>query len=182
MRQETLTDRVRQRLIELKHEKRWRRKNVAARLGVDGSTVSRLVTNVDITLAQLEAIAHEAGVNAAELVAPPGTLKQLSADEAELLRAVRAWPKNVQQALLEFVRYFADETPVELQTRNVHAFWRGMPREDRDLVYAILQMVRERIVTPDLREVLMTRLEAALLKRRDGGAKKPPKGRNDDAA
>jgi transcriptional regulator with XRE-family HTH domain len=168
----TLTERVRGRLVALKQEKRWKRKDVAARLGVDGSAVSRIVTNKDITLAQLEAIATEAGVEPAELVAPPGTLKQVNAEEAELLRYWRAWPKSVSQALLAFLRYFADESPAETQTRNVHEFWRGLNTRDRGWIFGILQMVREGILTPDLREGLTDRAIEALQQRRGGRAKR----------
>lgn len=176
MASETLTEMVRARLAELSRERRFSQTKVAKRLGVDPSAVNRTIHGPkEITLVELEVIADEANVQVAELIAPPGTLKQVRPDEAELLRYVRMWPKSVSVALLEFLRFFADESPAETQTRNVHEFWRRMGPRERPWVYGVLQMVREGILTPDLREALAAQLEAETRLRRAGGAKKPPK-------
>jgi transcriptional regulator with XRE-family HTH domain len=180
---DALTERVRARLVELHRARRFSQTKVALTLGVHPSAVSRTLTgDKAITLEELGCIADAAGVNVAELVAPPDTLKQLNAEESELLRYVRDWPQEVGRALLMFLRYFADETPAEHQTRNVHQFWRGMPTRDRLWVYGLLQMVREGILTPDLREALTDRLideqqrrQAALSKRT-----RTERRRNDD--
>ena len=181
MSNDPLTERVRARLVELHRARKFSQTKVAARLRVHPSAVNRTLTsNKAITLAELEVIADEAKVNAAELVAPPGTVKQLNAPEAELLRYVRTWPTEIREALLVFLRYFGDEAPAEAQTRNVHQYWRGMKPSDRPWVYGLLQMVREGILTPDLREGLLDRLTTEVRRRPGGDVKRQSKRRGDD--
>jgi transcriptional regulator with XRE-family HTH domain len=181
MAENSLTERVRARLVELHRAKKFSQTKVAGRLNVHPSAVNRTLTSDKaITLDELETIADEAGTNAAELLAPPGTLKQLNADEAELLRFVRVWPVEVRDALLTFLRYFADEPPADVQTRNVHQFWRGMHAGDRMWVYGILQMVREGMLSPDLREGLADRLVDEQQKRQAARARRTRKERRRD--
>lgn len=179
----TLTEQVRERLLELSEAKKFSQTKVARRLKMAPSAVNRTVRGLKaITLTELEVIADEAKVPVAELIAPPGTIKQVSASEAELLRYVRSWPKSVTEALLSFLRFYADETPVETQTRNVHEFWRRMPLGDRMWIYGVMQMVREGMLPQDLREGLIDQIQAGMQRRKGSGATKRPKDRGDDAA
>jgi transcriptional regulator with XRE-family HTH domain len=171
-----LTEHVRARLVELHRAKKFTQTAVARRLNKDTSAANRILTGTKaITLADLEAIADEADVNAAELIAPPGTLKQLNAEEAELLRMLRAWPQSVRLALLVFLRFFADESPAETQTRNLHEHWRGLNAGDRNWIAGVVQMVREGILPPDLREGLIDQLITETQKRRAADAKRRPR-------
>jgi transcriptional regulator with XRE-family HTH domain len=170
MSSDDLTERVRARLLDLSRRRRFNQSKVAARLNLHSSAINRtLKGSKEITLKELEIIADEAQERPAELLAPPGTVKELNAEEAELLRFFRAWPKETREALAAFLRYFADESPAETQTRNVHQFWRGMKINDRQWVYGLMQMVREGILPPDLREGLLDRLTDELRKKRDAG-------------
>lgn len=138
------TERVRRRLRELADDRRFNQTKVAARLGIDQSNVNRYVRGATpITISFLEAISGETGIPLAELVAPPGTIHELHADEAALIRWLRRWPISVTRSLARFLAFFADEPSEVLQTRNQHELWRGMAQKDRDWYQAIGVMLRE---------------------------------------
>jgi transcriptional regulator with XRE-family HTH domain len=171
MRHHTLTERVRARLLELQKDGRFSQSRVARRVGVDPSAINRtLRSDKAITLDELEAFAQECDLEPAELIAPPGTLKQLNADEAEILRAMRMWPQDVRDALRAFLRYFADEKPADQQSRNLHQLWRGLRANDRGWIFGVVQLVREGVLTPDLQEQLADQLITERQKRRAYGA------------
>jgi transcriptional regulator with XRE-family HTH domain len=175
-----LTERVRARLSELHEDRRFSQTKVAKRLGVTPSAINRTLRGEKaLTLEELEVIADEAHVPIAELIAEPGSIKQVSASEAALLRYVRSWPKSVQDCLLEFLRYWADEPPVDLQTRQVHEYWRRLGVHDRMWIFGILQMVREGLMTPEIQEGLSDRIVTELRGRKAGGASRKRKGEDD---
>ncbi|MGP1666195.1 MAG: helix-turn-helix domain-containing protein, partial [Rhodanobacter sp.] len=77
----------------LNAEKRFSIAAAATQAGVSASSMWHYVKGErPLTLDVLEVISRLSGAPMAELVAPPdAVLKQLDADEAALLRAVRAW-------------------------------------------------------------------------------------------
>jgi transcriptional regulator with XRE-family HTH domain len=87
-----LTERVRARLSELHDDRRFSQTRVAKRLGVTPSAINRTLRGEKaLTLEELEVIADEAHVPIAELIAEPGSIKQVSASEAALLRSARGF-------------------------------------------------------------------------------------------
>lgn len=160
----SLTERVRLALQRLFRERRFSQTNIAKRLGIVPSAVSRTLTdpNRPITLDFLEALAAEVpGVHVSELVAPSdAVLKQLNAEEAMILRALRRWPASVTRALAVFLAFFADEAPVDVQTRNLHEYWRGLGVKDREWLFGVAVLLREGTLAPDLQAGLVERLEA----------------------
>jgi transcriptional regulator with XRE-family HTH domain len=168
-----LTERVRARLSELHDDRRFSQTKVARRLGVTPSAINRTLRGEKaLTLEELEVIADEAGVPIAELIAEPGSIKQVNASEAELLRFVRSWPQSVREALLTFLRYWADEAPVDLQSRQVHEYWRRLGVHDRLWVFGILQMVREGLMSPEIQAGLSDRISTELKGRQARDVKK----------
>jgi hypothetical protein len=125
-----------------------------------------------LTLVFLEAVADETCVPLAELVAGAEKLHELDAYESALIRALRLWPKSVTQAILSFVAFFADESPVERQAKNLHEMYRKMDDGDREFLSSLAVLLREKAVPPDLRAGISnqlkgeTRLEPKYGKRR----------------
>lgn len=112
------------------------------------------------SLTMLEAVSELTQVPIAELVTPPeAVLKQLNPDEAALLRWLRSWPLDVTRSLVQFVAFFADEPPAARQTRNLHELWRGLGHADREWLYGVAVMLREKTLAPDLQAALLQRLE-----------------------
>lgn len=155
------TERMRRRLRELSDDRRFRQTKIAARLGIAQSAVNRYIHGATpITVSFLEAISEETGIPIAELVAPPGTIHQLNADEAALIRWLRGWPLSVTRALVAFLAPFADEPPQAKQTRNLHELWRRMPAKKREWFYSVGLLLMEGTLAPDLQARLLARLEA----------------------
>lgn len=167
---EDATSRVRARIRDLKDARRFKQVNVANRLGMDPSALSLYIHgNRPLTLRVLEAIAEEAAIPLAELVAPEEGWKQVSPGEAALLRHLRKWPAAlINDCLIPFFAFFADEEPAETQTRNVHEHWRRLKRTDREWVYGLLVMLREGLLPPDLRAGLDRQLAAERLREKSG--------------
>jgi transcriptional regulator with XRE-family HTH domain len=160
--QKTLADRLAERLRELS-EKRGFRNALAKRMGVYPSAITPYVAgDRAMSLEMLEAISELSQIPLAELVAAPtSTIKELTADEAFVLRALRRWPRTVTQALVGFLTFFADEEPVAGQTRNMHELWRRMSPRDQDAVYGYALMRREGSLPPELEQALFADLSAA---------------------
>ncbi len=157
----TTTDRVRRRLRELSDTKAFKQTKVAARLDIDQGAVNRYINGATpITVSFLEAVSEETSIPLAELVAPPGTIHQLNADEAALLRWLRRWPLSVTRALCGFLAFFADEPPQLLQTRNLHELWRHLPAKRREWLYGVAVLLKEGTLAPDLQARLMAQLQA----------------------
>lgn len=162
MRAET-TYRVRQRIREMAAARQFKQTLVAKRLGVDQGSVNRYVHGpTPLTLAFLDAVSLESGVPLGEIVSPPGAFKEVDADEAALLRHLRRWPKSVLRSLVAFVGFFADESPVEQQTRNMHELWRRMGRKERERLYAAALLMKEGRLPPDQVESLVRHLPGDL--------------------
>jgi transcriptional regulator with XRE-family HTH domain len=147
-----VTTRVRGQLQALFKRTALKQIRVAERLGVAPSVVTRYLYGPSaLTLPFLDAVAEESRIPLGELLAPPGTVHQLDAYEAALIRALRLWPKSVTQAILTFVSFFADESPVERQGKNLHEMYRRMGDADREWLYSVALLVSERTLPPDLR-------------------------------
>jgi transcriptional regulator with XRE-family HTH domain len=152
MRDADVTTRVRARLLELFNAGQFKQARVADRLGINSSAITRYVNGpTALTLEFLDAVAVEANLPLGELVSPAGSGHHLDTHEAALIRALRQWPKSVTQAILNFVAFFADETPVERQGKNLHEMYRRMPDADREWLYSVALLVSERTLPPDLR-------------------------------
>ena len=157
----TATERTRLRLRELVREKRLAQHRIADRLQIARSAVNRYIQGeTPITVSFLEAVEAETRVPLAELVTEPGTVYQLNADEAALIRWLRRWPLSVTRALCGFLAFFADEPSQMRQTRNLHELWRGLPQKKRDWFYGMGILLAEGTLAPDLQARLMARLEA----------------------
>jgi transcriptional regulator with XRE-family HTH domain len=160
----TLTELVRGRLRELADSKRISQTVIARDLGLDPSAVNKTIRDDarPITLEFLEAVAVRAQVPIAELVCPPGhtIVRQLSPDEAAFVRALRQWPASVRQSLSAFFQFFANETPVDLEARNLLEFYRRGDAQDRRILYALAQLLREGMLGPDILEALEHQLRA----------------------
>ena len=151
----TLSERVTMRLQEMAHQRGFG-KRLAARLRVSQGAISPYVAGTrEVSLDMLEAMSEETGVPLAELVAPPdAVLKQLDAEEAALLRAVRNWPKDVMWNLLRFVLFFENADPVSAQSRNMHEVFRRLKPQERDWIYGLAVGLREGALQPDIQEGL----------------------------
>ena len=170
------TERTRERLQALVREKRLRQTRLADLLGIGAPSVNKYIRqNTPITVAFLEAVEQVTGIPIAELVAPPGTTHQLNAEEAAILRRLRAWPASVMHALGAFLAFFADEPPEARMTRNLHELWRGLDHRDREWLYGVAVMLRERSLAPDHLTGLADQLKAEV------AAQKAAKRRRDDA-
>ncbi len=170
------TDRVRRRLRELSTQRRFKQTKIGQRLGIDQSSVNRYVNGTTpITVSFLEAVAEETSIPLGELVAPPGTMYQLNADEAALIRWLRKWPTSVTQKLCALIQFFAEEPPGHPLLREIDELLRGMPERDRRAIYGFALMRKEGAVPPELTASLFQQLSdeskaavetAKLLKRR----------------
>ncbi len=155
---ESLTERVSARLMVLA-ETRGFKTALAARMGYTQASITPYTKGERaVPLEMLEAIAEVSQIPVCELIAEPGTLYQLDGQESALIRHLRRWPKSVTHALVAFVGFFADEPPIEAQTRNLHELWRGLPPGEKEWLYGVAVMLRERTLPPDLRAGLVDRL------------------------
>ena len=155
----SIQERVRARLREVFKERSLKQVRVAERLGMNSSAVTRYLHGpTAITLEFLEAVAEESRIPLGELLSSRGELHQLDAYESALIRALRQWPKSVTQAILGFVSYFADESPVQRQEKNLHEMYRKMPDGDREWLYSVALLLSEQTLPPDLRAGLVSRL------------------------
>ena len=153
------TERTRARLQELVRAKRLKQTRLVERLGMGASSVNKYIQGTTpITVAFLEAVEEVAQVPIAELVAPAGTVHQLNADEAALIRWLRGWPLSVTRALCAFLAPFADEAPQLKQTRNLHELWRRMPAKKREWYYSVGLLLMEGTLAADLQARLLQRL------------------------
>jgi transcriptional regulator with XRE-family HTH domain len=156
----SLNDRVLIRVRELAQTRGFRTA-LARRLRLSQPAITPYISGErPITLDMLEAAADIGRVRIAELVSEPGTVHQLNADEAALIRWLRQWPITVTRALCAFLAFFADEPSQVRQTRNLHEIYRRMGTKDRDRLSSIAQLMAEGMLTPDLLEGLQARLIA----------------------
>lgn len=108
-----------------------------------------------MTFDVIEAAAELLQVDAAELMADPQNLvKVLNPREAELLRYMRDWPKSTTDAFLTFLRFFADASRADQQTRKDVEHLRSLEKPDRDLASAYLLMLSEGGLSRDVRIAL----------------------------
>jgi transcriptional regulator with XRE-family HTH domain len=156
---ETLTERLAA-LLKEAGERRGFKKALAEELNVSASAITPYVNGERaVTIDMLEAIAKLTKTPIAELVVPPGdSVRQLRPDEAAVLRALRRWPVEVTQALVTFLRFFADEEPAAGQTRNMHQIWRTMRQHQRDQVYGFAAHVAAGSLPPEIVEKLFDQL------------------------
>lgn len=166
----TLSERLAAQLREFS-ERRGFKVALARRLNFQPSAITPYVTGErPMSLEVLEAVSELASVPLAELVAAPGSsVRELNADEAALLRALRRWPLTVTRSLCAFVAFFADEEPVAAQTRNFHELWRRMDQTRRDRIFSLAQLMSEGVLTPDLLSALQERLVADRAADANGG-------------
>lgn len=131
----TVTQRIAQNLkAHLKHRK-LKQNEVARRAGHTPPWLNGiLLGRRNLRVQDLDILAAAADIPAAELIAEPGTLKQLSADEATLIRWFRRWPTTVQRALLAFLSFWADEAPAERLSRQLHELIRHMGEAERTVM------------------------------------------------
>ncbi len=103
----------------------------------------------------IEAAAELLQVDAAELMADPANLvKVLNPREAELLRYMRDWPSSTAEGLLTFLRFFANESHADQQTRTAVAHLRALEKPVRDRAAAYLLMLHEGGLPRDVRIAL----------------------------
>jgi transcriptional regulator with XRE-family HTH domain len=154
-----LTDRARAEIRRLSDDRQFSQRRVAETLNVKPSTVTHTINrqHQPITLDFLEAVSDAAQIPAAELIAEPGSLHQLNAQEAALLRALRNWPDSVTRALVQFVAFFADEPSAVRQTRNMHELWRHLDQRKRDQLFGIAAGLAEGFA-PDITAKLFEQL------------------------
>lgn len=159
---EDATDRVRARLRELFEQKRFKQNRVAERLAIQPSAVTRYVNGpTPITVAFLEAVSEESAIPIGELVAPVESWKQVSADEAAILRGLRKWPTSVTTSLVRFLAFFVDEAPSAGMLRNLHELLRELPEPARRAVYGFALMRKEGAIPPELEAELFAQLSSA---------------------
>lgn len=184
----TVTERVRSRLKELASNRAIPQRKLAKRLKMSQSNISKTIHHDSrpLTLEFLEAVAELTQIPLGELVSKPGEWKQVSPDEAALLRALRRWPQAVGRHLVAFAGFFGDEPPADAQSRSVHELWRNLKTTaDRETAHAVLSLLSEGLLPPDLRAGLVNRVIAERYKRttvREGtGAKEATTTDDDDA-
>ena len=157
---DTLSERISQRLAELADTRGFRMR-LARRLNLSPPAITPYTTGErPVNLDMLEAMAELSGRPVAELVAPPGTIYQLNAEEAAIIRRLRLWPASVMRALGAFLAFFADEPPEVRLSRNMHELWRGLETRDREWLFGIAVMLRERSLAPDHLAGLVEQLKA----------------------
>lgn len=175
---ETLTQRVRDRLRALADDGRFSQHQVAELLDMSQSNVSKTI-NLDsrpLTLEFLEAVSECAKTPIGELVAETGMLFELDAYEAMIIRALRAWPLTVRRALVDFLRFFADEEPVAGQTRKMHELYRHLDHRARLAVYGFAVQKSEGAIPPEIEAALFEELSSES----KAAMEKPKKRRRDD--
>jgi transcriptional regulator with XRE-family HTH domain len=156
------SERVRARLKALvDSQPRGFKKQIAEKLQVAPSTVTPWVAGeVDPPLDYLEAICQLAKHPIAELVAEDGsTLRELDADEAMIVRALRLWPLTVKRSLSAFLTFFADEPPPSRQSRKMHELWRHLNQRKRDELFGFAAHLSEGL-PPDVTAKLFEELSA----------------------
>jgi len=137
---ESLSARMTDRLIELA-EQRGFKKALADRMSYSPSAITPYINGSrPVSLDMLEAISEVSAIRPAELIAPPGSVYQVSPDEAAILRALRQWPPSVTTALSRFLAFFADEAPGGGVLRDLHELLREMSDTDRRAVYGFALM------------------------------------------
>jgi transcriptional regulator with XRE-family HTH domain len=173
-----LTDRVRERLR--REGRRLNQLRIAELLDMSQGNVSKTIHQDDrpITLDFLEAAAAVSGIPPAELVSEDGAIYQLSADEALIVRALRAWPLTVRRALCQFVVFFANEEPQAGQTRRMHELWRHLDARSRLAVYGFAVEKSQGAIPPEIEarlfEDLSAESKAALEKHEKRRRRVPP--------
>lgn len=155
---ETLAERTTRRLREFAEaQPRGFKIALARRLGVSAAAITPYVGQEarQMPLEMLEALSELVSVPVGELIAKEGsTYRELNADEAALLRALRRWPPNVTRSLCAFVAFFADEEPAAAQTRALHELWRQTDDPmRRNKIFAVALWIAEGLLTPDLQAI-----------------------------
>ena len=131
----SVTERIAQNLRAHLKAHKLRQNDVAKRAGHHPPWLNGILNGRrNIRVRDLDALATAARIPVAELVAEPGTLKQLTADEASLVRWFRDWPATVQQGLLGFLRFWADEAPADRQARQLHELIRRASGPERTVL------------------------------------------------
>jgi transcriptional regulator with XRE-family HTH domain len=111
-----------------------------------------------IQINDLDKLASALGVPVGELVAPPGTTKQLNAYEAALLRWYRRLPESVRMALLVVLGAFANEPPSERTARHLYEFVRHANPRDRDIVWGFVLEKQYKGIPQELEQALVATL------------------------
>ena len=148
--------RARAKLAEWRDQRCYTQRELARDLGMSEANISAMLKGTRrLSVRVIEAAARLAGRPLAEAFHAPGEeLRALRPDEAETLRYLRTWPVSVRSALLDFLRYWADEPPVARGLRRTHELLRQMPDDQRRLVEAYATMLREGGLPPDIRAAL----------------------------
>lgn len=143
-------------LRALKHKNKIKLQDVAARIGIPGSSMSRVYNGRQpVTLRMLEAIEQITGDSALEmLVDPTVDLKAVTPPEATMLRYFRSWPTPTRVAFLTFASFFADEPPATHDERRAHEQIRRLGEAKRRLAYAYLTFLTEGDLPQDVRIAL----------------------------
>lgn len=148
-------------LRALKHRGKLTMAEVAQRVGIPESSMSRVYNGRQpVTLRMLDAIEQITGESAVEmLVDPTVDLKAVTPPEATILRYFRGWPKSTRDAFMMFVAFFADEEPVTHDQRRAHEQLRALPDGKRRTAYAYLTFLTEGFLpgedlSPDIRAAL----------------------------
>ena len=143
-------------LRALKHQNKIKLQDVAERVGIPGSSMSRVYNGRQpVTLKMLEAIEEITGESAIELLVDPTVdLKAVTPPEASMLRYFRRWPTPTRAAFLTFASFFADEDPVTHDERRAHEQIRRLGEAKRRLAYAYLTFLTEGDLPQDVRRAL----------------------------
>lgn len=164
----TSADRAKIAVRLLYHQKKLILRDAATRLGVSTTSMWHYVQGErPLTLDALDAISGACGVPLVELLADPdAVIKQLDAEEAALLRAVRDWPKDVLRHLLRFVWHFDQPAPTAKLSRDMHTIFRELTEAQRSWIYGLSVGLREGVLPPDIQEGLAATVqgEAAALR------------------
>lgn len=154
-----LATRVKQTVRQLYRDGRFTQTALAKWLHQDPSNAVRYVTGPrPISLKVLEAVSELTQVPVAELVLPPGALlKQVSPQEASLLRWFRGWPEHVRVQLVGLLEYFEQEDLVDRQSRNMQSYWRTSSIKEREMILAFIVMQKEGQLSQDVLDGLVQR-------------------------
>jgi transcriptional regulator with XRE-family HTH domain len=152
----TLAERAAESIKALWERRAFTQVALAKRTGLWQSVVNRIIHGQQpVTLDVIEAVGELCGIDPAELLADAGSgVKVLNPAEAELLRYVRAWPVSTREALIVFLRFFANEPPVDAQLRRALEYLREMGKGERDRAVAYLLLLHEGGLSPDVRIAL----------------------------
>lgn len=143
-------------LRALKHRNKIKLKNVAERVGIPESSMSRVYNGRQpVTLRMLDAIEEITGDNALEMLIDPSVdLKAVTPPEAQMLRYFRGWPTPTRIAFLTFASFFADEEPATHDERRAHEQIRRLGDAKKRLAYAYLTFLTEGDLPRDVRIAL----------------------------